>query len=153
VPTRGVGAMTESELASFLKESKTGVLCLIDGDSPYAVPLEHVYRDSHLYFVVSAKDDRRKLRCIKRNNRACYVVYESRRERPEMIEKRQFCRSLIIEGKVTPTQIKELDLGDRMVQLQILRMQVDHIGNWRCPTDSCTLRPHILLRQPTLLDD
>ena len=153
MPTRGVGVMTESELASFLHESKTGVLCLIDGDRPYAVPLEHVYRDSHLYFVVSAKDDRRKLRCIKQNNRVCYVIYESRRERPELIKKNQLCRSLIIEGSVVPSRVKELDLGDRKVQLQILKMKLDHIGYWRCPTDSCTLKPHILIRQPTLLED
>ena len=152
MPTRGVGTLTDSELVEFFNESKTGVLCLIDGDRPYAVPLEHVYRDHCLFFAVRAIDQRRKLRCINRNSRACYVIYESRREKARMIETGQLCRSLIIEGTITPTQVKELDRGVKTVKLQILRMNIEQIGNWRCPTKECTLRPHILIRQPALLE-
>lgn len=35
--TPGVGAMDESEVMSFIKDSRAGILTLIDGDKPYPV--------------------------------------------------------------------------------------------------------------------
>jgi nitroimidazol reductase NimA-like FMN-containing flavoprotein (pyridoxamine 5'-phosphate oxidase superfamily) len=151
LPTRGVGTLNDSEVIDFITESKAGVLCLVDGDRPYAVPLEHVYRDNCLYFAVGAKDDSRKLNCIKENNRACYVIYESIREKPRMVKEGRMCRSLIVEGTVTPTAVKEIDLGTRKAKLQILKMDIEKIGNWVCPAEKCNMRPHLFVRQPDLL--
>jgi len=37
----GVGTMDQSEVGSFIKDKPAGVLALVDGDKPYAVPVEH----------------------------------------------------------------------------------------------------------------
>ncbi len=151
LPTRGVGTLKEAEVMDFIEKSEAGILCLVDGDKPYAVPLEHVYRDGRLYFAVSSKDDSRKLNCIKGNNRACYVIYEGRRGNPKMIREGKLCRSLILEGTVKPTAVKEIDLGTRKAKLQILRMDIEKIGNWMCPAEKCDMRPHLFKREPDLL--
>ena len=151
MPTPGVGSMSKSEVIDFIKKSKAGVLCLIDEDRPYAVPLEHFYHNNCLYFAVSAREDSRKLRCIRKNNRACYVIYESRREKPEMVKEGRMCRSIIVEGKIIPVAVKEIDVGNRKVKLQILKLEMEKIGNWVCPLEECDMRPHILERRPDLL--
>jgi len=112
----GVGSMDQSEVMKFIKDSPVGVLTLVDGDKPYGIPLEHHFDGKALHFMISPRQGR-KINCIKKNANACYVIYESRREKPEKVTP---CRSVIIEGQVT------LD-GTR------LRMNVGDIGNWKCP--------------------
>ena len=51
--TLGVGSMDESEVKDILKTNKVGLLCLEDGDRPYAVPLEHYFNGKNLYFATS----------------------------------------------------------------------------------------------------
>ena len=99
--TRGVGTMTESEMTDFIRDNPVGVLSLVDGDRPYAVALEHYFDGRNLYFGVSTREDQRKINCIGRNASACYTIYESRREQPEMVKKGVPCRSVLIEGKIT----------------------------------------------------
>ena len=111
MPTRGVCTLTDAEMVEFIQKSKAGILCLVDANKPYAVPLEHVYRDGALYFAVSAKEDSRKLKALTENSQACYVIYESLREKPQMIKEGRKCRSLILEGTVTPTAVKEVDVA------------------------------------------
>lgn len=114
--TIGVGAMDRSEVMDFIKNSPVGILTLIDGDKPYGIPLEHHFDGKGLYFHILPKESR-KLNCIKSNPNACFVIYESRRERPD---KDTPCRSVIIEGQVTIN-------GSR------LNMDIREIGNWKCP--------------------
>jgi len=51
--TRGVGSMDKSEVTNILKNNKAGVLCLEDGEKPYAIPLEHYFNGKSLYFTTS----------------------------------------------------------------------------------------------------
>ena len=112
----GVGSMDQSEVMDFIKKSPVGVLTLVDGDKPYGVPLEHHFDGKTLHFSILPTEGR-KIRCIKNNANACYVIYESRREKPE---KATPCQSVIIEGQVT-------------VHGATLKMDVGKIGNWKCP--------------------
>jgi len=112
----GVGSMDQSEVISFIKDSPAGVLALVDGDKPYAVPLEHHFDGNTLSFVTSGGKGR-KNNCIENNANACYVIYESRREKPE---KATPCRSVVIEGRVT-------------LRGTMLKMDIGRIGNWKCP--------------------
>ena len=112
----GVGSMDQSEVMDFIKKSPVGVLTLVDGDKPYGVPLEHHFDGKTLHFSILPTEGR-KIRCIKKNANACYVIYESRREKPERATP---CRSVIIEGQVT-------------VHGATLRMDIGKIGNWKCP--------------------
>ena len=50
--TLGVGAMDESEVMSFIKGSRAGILTLIDGGKPYPVPVEHYFDGKNLYPLV-----------------------------------------------------------------------------------------------------
>ena len=146
-----MGTLTDAEMVEFIQKSKAGILCLVDANKPYAVPLEHVYRDGALYFAVSAKEDSRKLKALTENSQACYVIYESLREKPQMIKEGRKCRSLILEGTVTPTSVKEIDVGTRKAKLQILKMAIERKGNWVCPAGQCDMRPHLFERRPDLL--
>lgn len=112
----GVGLMDQSEVMNFIKDSPVGILTLVDGDRPYGVPLEHHFDGKTLRFITSPRKGR-KLNCIERNPNACYVIYESRREKPEKVTR---CRSVIIEGQVT-------------FNGATLKMDVGKIGNWKCP--------------------
>ena len=111
----GVGLMDESEVMDFIKSTPVGVLTLVEGDKPYAVPLEYHLDGKTLRFSILPTEGR-KVRCIRNNANACFVIYESRREKPGMTTP---CRSVIIEGKVT-------------VHGTSLRMDVEEIGNWKC---------------------
>lgn len=112
----GVGSMDQSEVVSFIKDGPAGVLALVDGDKPYAVPLEHHFDGKTLSFITSARKGR-KNSCIENNANACYVIYESRREKPE---KAAPCRSVVIEGRVA-------------LHGSMLKMDIHSIGNWKCP--------------------
>ena len=112
----GVGTMDQSEVITFIKDNPAGVLALVNGDKPYAVPLEHHFDGRTLSFVTSARKGR-KTNCIENNPNGCYVIYESRRVKPE---KDTPCRSVIIEGRVT-------------LHGAMLKMDIEKIGNWKCP--------------------
>ena len=113
---QGVGLMDQSEVLGFIKEKAAGVLALVDGDKPYAVPLEHHFHGRTLTFITTPREGR-KSKCIQDNSNACYVIHESRRENPEQAIR---CRSVVIEGRVT-------------LRGSTLEMEIDRIGNWKCP--------------------
>jgi nitroimidazol reductase NimA-like FMN-containing flavoprotein (pyridoxamine 5'-phosphate oxidase superfamily) len=112
----GVGLIDQSEVISFIKENPAGVLALVDGDKPYAVPLEHHFDGKMLSFKISARKGR-KANCIENNPNACYVIYESRREK---LHQANPCRSVIIEGRMS-------------LYGTTLKMDISNISNWKCP--------------------
>lgn len=112
----GVGLMDQSEAISFIKESAAGVLALVDGNKPYAIPVEHYFDGKTLNFKISARKGR-KVNCIEKNPDACYVIYKSRRDKPNQDSP---CRSVIVEGRLT-------------LQGTTLKMEITAISNWKCP--------------------
>ncbi len=111
--TRGVGSMDETEVANYLRDSRCGVLTVVDGDKPYCVAVEHYFDGKSLYFGTSTREDQRKIKCIKNNPNASYVISDSRREKPELVKKGILCRSVIIEGKISLADVKEIDTKAR----------------------------------------
>jgi len=136
--TPGVGAMDESEVMSFIKDSRAGILTLVDGDKPYPVPVEHYFDGKSLYFGTSTREGQRKINCIKSNANACYAISDSRREKPELVKQGIPCRSVILEGKISLWDVREVDTKDfGKVKIQILKLDVEDIGNWKCVRKTC----------------
>jgi nitroimidazol reductase NimA-like FMN-containing flavoprotein (pyridoxamine 5'-phosphate oxidase superfamily) len=152
--TRGVGTMNESEVTNFIKDHPVGVLTLVDGDKPYSVVLEHYFDGQSLYFGTSTREDQRKINCIKQNANACYAIYESRREQPEMVKKGIFCRSVVIEGKISVAGIKQIETREfGPARLQMLKLDATKIGNWVCPRKKCDSRQRWYEKYPELVAD
>ena len=148
--TRGVGSMDANEELNFIKEHKAGVLSLVDGDRPYSVPLEHYFDGKSLHFIISSRENQRKINCIKNNANACFVIYDSRRNQPEIVSKGILCRSVIIEGKIS-LHVKEIAKADRKIKLQMLKLDVEKIGNWICPRQTCDWQTPWFARYPELV--
>jgi nitroimidazol reductase NimA-like FMN-containing flavoprotein (pyridoxamine 5'-phosphate oxidase superfamily) len=55
-----------------IQGSFQGVLCMADGDEPYALPINHAYRDGKFYFHCAPTG--RKLDVIHRNPKVSYVI-------------------------------------------------------------------------------
>jgi nitroimidazol reductase NimA-like FMN-containing flavoprotein (pyridoxamine 5'-phosphate oxidase superfamily) len=136
--TAGVGEMDETEIRDVLTRNKAGVLTLVDGDKPYGVPVEHYFDGRSIYFVTSHKDGQRKIHCMKNNANACYIIYDSRRDNPKLVREGIPCRSVIIEGQIRLVDVKEVNSKESgKVEVQILRLDVGEIGNWKCLNKIC----------------
>lgn len=152
--TDGVGSMNQTEVQDFLKDSRCGVLSLIDGDKPYSIPVEHYFDGKSLYFLTSEKEGQRKINCIKNNTNACYIIYDSRREKPEIVKKGIHCRSVLIEGPISIAGTKEIDTNEmEKVKVRILKLDVNEMGNWRCPAQTCDWQNAWFEKFPDLLAD
>jgi hypothetical protein len=146
--------MSEAETADFIRAHPVGVLCLVDGDRPYAVALEHYYDGENLYFGTSTREDQRKVRCLKQNARACYVIYESRREDPSMVQRGIPCRSVLIEGTVGIAGIKRIESREYgPVRLQMLKLSAGETSNWQCLRKRCDWQERWYERYPELTAD
>ncbi len=152
--TRGVGSMDETEMVNFLKDSRCGVLTLVDGDKPYCVAVEHYFDGKSLYFVTSSREGQRKIKCIKNNANACYMIFDSRREKPDLASKGILCRSVLIEGKISLADIKDMDTKEYgKVKVQMLKLDAGQISNWKCPAKTCDWPTPWFEKYPNLLAD
>lgn len=152
--TPGVASMDESEVMDIIKNSRAGVLMLVDGDKPYGVPMEHYVKDNSLYFTTMYDHGERKINCIKNNPNACYLIYDSRGEKPELVKQGIRCRSVIIENKISLADIKELDSKEfGKMKLQMLKMDIGETGNWKCPKKHCDWNTPWYQQFPDLVAD
>ena len=152
--TAGVGSMDETEVANYLRDSRCGVLTLVDGDKPYCVAVEHYFDGKSLYFVTSTREDQRKIKCIKNNANACYMIFDSRREKPDLAQKGIRCRSILIEGPISLADIKEMDTKEYgKVKVQMLKLDAGQISNWKCPAKTCDWQHSWFETYPNLLAD
>lgn len=152
--TRGVGTMDSMEMKEMFNEKKVGILCLEDGVKPYGVPLEHYFDGQNLFFAASLKHGERKINCIKKNENACYIIYDSRRENPTLVEKDVRCRSVIAEGKISLHTVREVeDKENGNVRLQIIKLAVEKLENWKCPRKKCHWHEQWFVRHPELIED
>ncbi len=152
--TRGVGSMDGTEMADFLKDSRCGVLTLVDGDKPYCVAVEHYFDGKSLYFVTSSREGQRKIKCIKNNANACYMIFDSRREKPDLASKGILCRSVLIEGQISLADVKEMDTKEYgKVKVQMLKLDAGQISNWKCPAKTCDWQTPWFEKYPNLLAD
>lgn len=128
--------LSEGDYDEMLQKSLVGVLCLSDGNRPYAVQLEHLYRDGALYMATSVEG--RKMEVLKRNDRAAFIVFQDRHSHPEMIKEGIRCRSVIAEGRVETLLIKEVKTrrGD-IHPFRLLKLTIEEKGSWQCNRKAC----------------
>jgi uncharacterized protein len=69
-------AMAADEAADFLSSNSTGVLSLVDGNGPYAIPIHYTYdaKTNAAYFHCATEG--RKLDILRKNPNACLTVFE-----------------------------------------------------------------------------
>jgi nitroimidazol reductase NimA-like FMN-containing flavoprotein (pyridoxamine 5'-phosphate oxidase superfamily) len=152
--TRGVGDMTDAEVTDFIKQSACGVVTVMDGNRPYSVVLEHYYHGKNFYFGCSTREDQRKLRCIRENPHATFMMYQSRRENPGMLKQDTKCRSVLVEGKLREAEIKTVKSREfGQVNLKLLKLEPDIISNWRCTRKTCDWETRWYERYPELVAD
>lgn len=60
------------EIAAIMQKADVCRIALVDGDSPYIVPVNFAIHDSHLYFH-SAMDGR-KIDILRKNNKVCFEI-------------------------------------------------------------------------------
>ncbi len=75
--------ISDDECRKILREQKRGILSLIgDNGYPYGIPLDHWYceKDGNIYF--HAAKEGHKIDAIKRNDKACYTVYDEGFKKP-----------------------------------------------------------------------
>jgi nitroimidazol reductase NimA-like FMN-containing flavoprotein (pyridoxamine 5'-phosphate oxidase superfamily) len=150
--TRGVGDMTDAEVKDFIKQCACGVVTVLDGNRPYSVVLEHYYDGKNFYFTSSTCEDQRKLRCLRENPNASFMMYESRREKPGMLKQGIMCRSVLVMGRLSeaatkPVQSKEFG----SVNVKLLKLEPDAISNWRCTRKTCDWNTRWYERYPDLV--
>jgi len=152
--TAGVGSMDETEVANYLRDSRCGILTVVDGDKPYCVAVEHYFDGKSLHFVTSTREGQRKINCIKNNANACYMVFDSRREKPEIVKKGIRCRSVLVEGKISLAGIKEMDTKQMgKVKVKMLKLDAEQISNWKCPAKTCDWQSAWFEAYPNLVAD
>ncbi len=77
------GLPAREKIEEILTRHETGVLCLFDEKTPYAIPVNHAYRDGKLY-IHSGKIGK-KLNLIRRNPNASYCLYGNAAEVPKNV--------------------------------------------------------------------
>ena len=60
------------EIAAIMQKAEVCRIALVDGDSPYIVPVNFAVHDNHLYFH-SAMDGR-KIDILRKNNKVCFEI-------------------------------------------------------------------------------
>lgn len=152
--TRGVGSMTALEVSDFIKKSVCGVLTVVDREKPYSVVLEHYYDGKNFYFASSTREDQRKLKVMRINDNASFMIYESRREKPEIVKQGVRCRSILIEGKISEYSIKTIHSKEfGTMNLKLLKLEPNAVSNWMCPRKSCDWKTRWYERYPELVAD
>ena len=132
--TQGVGDLTGEQVTALIKNSRVGVLSMVDGNRPYAVAVEHYYDGQHLWVLVSSREGQRKIECLRKNPNACFTIYQSRRQNPEIVKQGVRCQSVLLEGKCFVDGVKKTtDKNGKEIRAQRLRFDVETIGNWQCP--------------------
>lgn len=80
-------ALNDLEVEDILKQGQTGVLALVDKDNwPYAVPLNYVFQDNHIYFHGASQGH--KLEAIAYNPKASFCVVDQDTVIPERFSTR-----------------------------------------------------------------
>ena len=77
------GLPAREKIEEILTRHETGVLCLFGEKTPYAIPVNHAYRDGKLY-MHSGKIGK-KLNLIRRNPNASYCLYGNAAEVPNNV--------------------------------------------------------------------
>ena len=65
--------LSPTEVDTFLREQKVGMLSLTNGQSPYAIPLAYSYDNNFIYLTLGPQG--KKMEYIGKNRNACFTVF------------------------------------------------------------------------------
>ena len=104
-----------------ISETTEGILVMSRDNMPYAVPMNHTYRNGMIYLHCSLKG--RKLDFIRHNPNVCFVAY---RYLGSPLDHHQYvchstCESVIAQG--TARVIDDMDERRRLLQVYVERFQ------------------------------
>ena len=74
------GEEAHARIIDLLKRYETGTLILNGLEYPYAIPINHAYKDGNLYMHCGKKGA--KVNFLRRNPKACYSIYGPTQEQP-----------------------------------------------------------------------
>lgn len=100
---------------ALLRNGEYGVLSLVDGGVPYAVPVNYVWDGASALYLHCAPEGR-KLRCIARNGNASFCVVGATQVLPEKFTTRYEsivleCRATVVGGEEERRKAVRLILG------------------------------------------
>lgn len=96
------------EIEAVLRKGEYGVLSMVSQDgSPYAVPLNYVWKDGVIYFHCAAKNGK-KLENINACPRVCFTVVGDTQVQPE--EFATLYESVVVQGQIRESADKKAGL-------------------------------------------
>lgn len=100
------GIEAEERLMDILSRHETGLLCLQDEGQPYAIPINHAFRNGKLFMHCGKKG--RKVQIIQKNSAACYNICGPSEDEPKQLRSCHLpYESIIFYGKVRISEDKE----------------------------------------------
>ena len=126
--------LDRAEIDQMLVRRGIGVLAMVDGKQPYAIPISFGYDSSQMVFPMQWGDwdDSRKNRAIESNPNVCLTVYEQDADTQEV------WRSVVITG-----EIYEIEEEDRERAFATLATNAEFpadFGVWGIPFDEVDFR-------------
>ncbi len=88
-------AIDSSEAIGILERSDFGILCTCDGNYPYGVPVNYVYKDRAIY--IHSASQGHKIENIKKNSKVSFVVVSKCEVLPQEFSTRY--ESVVVFGK------------------------------------------------------
>ena len=105
--------LPEEECVAILKEARRGFLSVIgEGGYPYAIPINFVYEDGHVYFHCAKQGH--KMDAIKACDKACFTVINQPEQEPD--DWWYHVKSVICRGRISETE----DEAEHLSKLRLL---------------------------------
>lgn len=114
------GEAARLKVEEICSRHETGCLTLFDGEWPYAIPINHAYKDGKLYMHCSKKG--KKLGLVRQNPKATYMLYGTSEEVPKGVRSCHLpYESIVFYGSVRICQ-------DPEEKEEAIRELTDHYG-------------------------
>jgi nitroimidazol reductase NimA-like FMN-containing flavoprotein (pyridoxamine 5'-phosphate oxidase superfamily) len=128
-----VRELTREEVDELLVSNGVGLMSMVDGDVPYAIPMAFGYLGERMTFALQwgTGYEGRKERCVRSNPNVCFTVYEQDTEAPGT------WRSAVVAG-----ELRETDDAEREEAFSSLAANAEFspdLGMWGVPFDEVEL--------------
>lgn len=131
--------LSSEEIDEMLVENGVGLLSLVDGDQPYAIPMSFGYDGDDLMIPMQwgSGYDGRKERCVASNPKACFTLYE------QDSQSQDTWRSIVITGELQ--EITDDEKERAFTSLAANATFADDLGVWGVPFEDVDLKLYELL--------
>ncbi|QEN08700.1 pyridoxamine 5'-phosphate oxidase family protein [Oceanispirochaeta crateris] len=120
------------EIDSILKTARICRLAMIDGDTPYVIPLNYGYSQNTLYF--HSANEGRKINILHKNPRACFEVEWD----TSLVEGKDPCQwSMNFQSIIGSGQVEFIESPEQKVKaLSIIMSQYSEKEDFSYPTEA-----------------